>query len=990
MNINDLAIDRIGLSTRSLNALHRANVQTVGELLTYTEDSLRGLRSIGNTSVKELLAVIEKYRQMDAAEMMPESAAGYEEGDSADPVDYDTWVNSDAGKREIAAWLEEKAAKIDALKDLSPRAYNLLRLNGYQDLHRVIFLSKEDLMRLPRMDLRTASEIENSCRHYVRDNQERICGIYTKQYAEQGWGQQPVSVFDIFWIPDYHDRILDFVKANDRDLKVLGLSKRALNRLYRMSGIYSEKKLSDIIFMTRAELLQLPGMGAGTADEILGVIHDYLSANGDRILAVCMGDVSAIMDDPSIRQLILEQYHSLGFRGLSLKEMEEKLNLPEQVTEERLKKIIGTLLAEGELEYVDYRCYRNYKSFSDQLELCDTIPDRSRDIIRRRLQGETLEKIGTDLEVTRERVRQIIKKDSQKVRDWNEMHTGMAFFDEDYYRYFYETYAFEKNDAIQWFGMTVDICSYLDMMDAKRGKEDLQEAIDDHQNLDAGLRLKVKNYLNRNKLFIDGMWVEKRRKDLEEAVVRKFCRDSVSFEEFVRIYNQFLEEEEVVYDENIYCTEAVYRTRKNHLSDERYILWKQNEQLRYYDIDGRDFSELLDKLNLDAYENTELSTAKFVEDYPEILEKYDIRDQYELHNLLRKIIPEGSYHDFHCGRMPMIRFGEFDRDAAILDILIDHAPVSTQELCSILHAEYGYDPAVAMGSYLRSFDDYYFKGMYIVDQKAMTAERKEGLARELTDDFYYIDEIRRKYTSLFPEADPGEVNPYNLKTMGFSVYSRYALQHYDTLETYFEDILTREDIIDISPYRKRYAYVQLFSQKLMELKRDLQIVEFEPNQIIHFRRLEESGISREMVWDFCDKVYEFIEDGAYFSAAFLRQAGFETELYDLGFSDWFYASLLIADPRFSFGMMYGNIILLKGRENITIKSFETYLIRKYDSIDVYDLMSEMTDLYGCRITDRLDVIYKVRGTEIYYDAILDRLYANIGIYDREVERAEGI
>ena len=145
-----------------------------------------------------------------------------------------------------------------------------------------------------------------------------------------------------------------------------------------------------------------------------------------------------------------------------------------------------------------------------------------------------------------------------------------------------------------------------------------------------------------------------------------------------------------------------------------------------------------------------------------------------------------------------------------------------------------------------------------------------------------------------------------------------------------------------------------------------------------------------MVWDFCDKVYEFIEDGAYFSASSLRQAGFETELYDLGFSDWFYASLLIADPRFSFGMMYGNIILLKGRENITIKSFETYLIRKYDSIDVYDLMSEMTDLYGCRITDRLDVIYKVRGTEIYYDAILDRLYANIGIYDREVERAEGI
>lgn len=67
--------------------------------------------------------------------------------------------------------------------------------------------------------------------------------------------------------------------------------------------------------------------------------------------------------------------------------------------------------------------------------------------------------IATGYGLTRERVRQIIKRDVQKVRNWYTMKTGTTWFDEDYFRYFYETYDFEKADGIEWFGMTTDICS---------------------------------------------------------------------------------------------------------------------------------------------------------------------------------------------------------------------------------------------------------------------------------------------------------------------------------------------------------------------------------------------------------------------------------------------------------------------------------------------------------------------------------------------------
>ena len=977
MDVKMLSIDETGLSTRCQNALHRAGIHTVGELFGCTEESLNEIRNLGRKSIDEILSKIEEYKAIDAAGGLPDPVRKPEV--TGLPEDFDAWLKEDAGKNYVISWLKAKGLTIDALELLSPRAYNLLMLNGYTRLYQVAFLGKADLMQIPRMDSGSAGEIVRLCNHYLKDSKSDILTDYAAVSAVP-------PLFDLLHMPEYRDAILKYVKANDRDIRQLGLSNRPVNCLLNQGC----QKLSDIIFLTRAELQALPAMGTGSVEEVMAKINDYLSANEARLLAVCTGDETALLDDAAIRERILQQYQEIGFGGLSLREMTDRLQLPESITEDRLKKVIGGLLAENELEYVDFRCYRVYGRFSDFLERCDSISERSRELIRRRLEGGTLERIAQECGLTRERVRQIIRRDVRKIYDWYGMKTGKVWFDEDYFRYFYETYAFEKKDAAEWFSMTPAICSYLDMMDVKRGSKELQAALEDQQGLDAGLRLKVKNYLNRNKLYVDGRWVEKRRADLEEVVVRKFCTEAVSFEEFIQLYNEFLEREEVAYDEELYYTDSVLRTRKSRLADARFLLWKQNEQLRYYDMEGRDFTELLDTLNLAAYENIELSTLKFVEEYPEILEKYDIRDQYELHNLLRKIVPEGSYHDFRCGRMPEIKFGTFDRDAAILDILIDHAPINTADLCDLIHGEYGYDPAVIMATYLRPFTEYYHQGIYRIDQKAMTAEHKDALKAALTEDFYYIDEVRKIYRGLFPDADPEEVNPYNLKGMGLVVLSRYVIQNHPSLEAFCEDILTREDILDLTPYRKRLVYVQMFSQKLMELKRGLQVIEFEPNQIIQFRKLEQSGVTREMIRDFCDAVYDFTDDGSYFSIQSLRQDGFASDLDQLGFSDWFYANLLIADARFSYGNMFGNIILYRGHESITIKSFETDRIRAHGSIDIYDLMTELTDRFGCRISDRFDLICKVQGTEIYYDKFLDRLYANADTYYRELDAAEGL
>ena len=401
-------------------------------------------------------------------------------------------------------------------------------------------------------------------------------------------------------------------------------------------------------------------------------------------------------------------------------------------------------------------------------------------------------------------------------------------------------------------------------------------------------------------------------------------------------------------------------------------------------------NELLDELNLEAFENTEISTAKLVRDHPELMKRYDIEDHYELHNLLRKIVPERSYHDFHCGRMPMICFGKFDRDKMIREFLNDHSPIGMDDLCELMEEEYGYDPMVTRGNYLKCIMEYYHNGVFSVEQKVMPKERKDALEKALKDDFYYIDEIRDIYLNLYPDADEDEVNAYNLKNMGFIILSRYALQNYPSLESYYIDLLTRNDITDLTPIRRRHAYIQMFSAVLVRLKKDLTIVEFEPNKLITFKKLQTSGITKDEIFDYCQEVYEFVEDNAYFSFESIQADGFETKLYDLGFSGWFYANLLISDDRFSYTSVMGNIIFYKGNREISIKSFLSDLIKKHRIIDAYDLENELENKYGCKIAEHKYFLYKINDTDIYYDSNLDRLYGNIELYYNELEKTEDL
>ena len=879
--------------------------------------------------------------------------------------------------------MDFKTISVDQL-GLSVRASNVLHREGIHTLDALLECTEDQLRCYRSLGAKTVDEL-------LRVIEKYRCLAETGELPAPEGGDSPapddLPLSERILLPDARETALRFVKTHDQTLEALGLTNRAMNQL-RKNG-YS--MLSDILFLTASELGTMPAMGAGSVQNVLDCRNAWLEANEAGLRAAFAGDESAFLppapEDAEIRASILLLYADAPYAGLSWKDFTDRL--PENASADQIKRCVGNLLAQGRLEYVDYRCYRVYPHFSERLASCNRLSERNRQLIAKRLKGATLEAVGQEYGLTRERVRQLIKKSLDTVRSLLEAETGMGLFDEDYYLYFYQTYQFDKKDAAEWFGLSAPALGYLDVASEKHGTRPLEEAQEDPR-LSPGLKQRTRNYLHRNMLWLDERWVPKNRSVLEQYVIEHFCRDSVSYAEFTERYNAFLREHEIPFNEKLYYTEAIERSRKNRLAEARFLLWKQGETLRAYDVDGRDYGDLISGLGLDALEDIELSTQKLIDDHPQLMAQYDIRDRYELHNLLRKLLPDGSYHDLKIGRTPNISFGCFDRDAALFELMANNAPISQAELTDLIYKEYGYDPPVTIANYLGSLSKYYHQGMYTIDRKLMSAENRYSLLAALEDDFYFIDELKRIYGRLIPNADTEEINPFNLKQMGFTVLSRYAFRNHDSLDAYFKALLTRDELLDITELHRRYTYVQAFSAVLVDLKRSLQVVEYEPNKLISIRKLNAGGVFRSDIEDFCDAVYEWVEDGTFFSARSLRLSGFRSELYELGFSDWFYGSLLLSDPRFSSSIAYKAIVLCKGKTEVTVRSFEAALVRRAGSIDVYDLQREMEEVYGCSVPDRLDLIYRADSGGLCYDKHLDRLYDSEARYWREVDESEGL
>ena len=791
----------------------------------------------------------------------------------------------------------------------------------------------------------------------------------------------------------------------------LGLSVRANNCLESM-GVRTAADLSDA---TLESLLSVKNMGRKTAEQIMEKLEElreqfsFPNAGGSALpeepggaLCAMVKDLSAFTKLPQgdlLRYLAPcweaspnaeeAELLDLAFQQgpvrrearraiLRLLEPYEEAVSPEELLKflpagtsiRTLKLLLGDLLRREQITIRNNRVLRRWPTAP---EFAERLPDqRQRELLLARLGGATLEEAGQCSGITRERVRQLVQKAL----------AGRPRLYEDQYQYLFDHYDFSLDEFCLAFDEPEKTYYYLEMVRPKGERKPIRELLAD-EAVPVPLRRRAERAVYKQYVTIGGVRVLKRRPELTDYLVRTRCRETTSMEEFLQQYQEMLDSLGLGEDPSL-VIEA--RTYENKFNTSSHLLWIQGRRFRYYPISEQDFAPLLEALDLDRYEDMEISTLKLFRDYPELMKEYDIRDEYELHNLLKKIWPkDGGQVRFK--KMPTIEIGTPDRDRQVLDLLWQCAPIAIGDLAHRYEELYGAKSATVQGSYFSCISLYLHNSVYRIDQPPLPEEEQRRMAELLTGDFYRMAEIRRVYRREFPTGSPENINPFVLKSLGFRTYTDYVVSaRYSSASDYFFHLLTDRDVIDMTQENHRYTDLTTYSSELCDLKSQREIVEFLPLQYISLQRLQSAGVDAGDLAEYCAAVSAFTLPGEYFTIASLRQKGLTHPLDDLGFEDWFYGSLLAEDPeRFAYRRMGGTRLFCRGRETIQIAGFLHWLVEAEPSgrIDIYELQETLERQYQISIP-LYKLIEVAQNSELYYDPIMKAAYIDYDTYLEEI------
>lgn len=890
---------------------------------------------------------------------------------------------------------------INAL-NLSVRSSNALNKANILTIGDLQKMSKSDLLKIKNLGSKSVQEI--------LDKKMEI-----DYFLGNPLGETPDNKIAPSFVGD------DGITYIDVPIEQMGLSNRAYNCLKRENIAF----LSELLHFTRDEIKRWTNVGEKTVTEILEKRDSCLpqpalgdTESTDAVLretyilrcktiakhlaavykipvellyeqVVPLGEIyfqenhienldeESLLENPDfIRALSASPALSGGIQckilsvlneapyGCSIKNLSDVCSaLPTDVLESNLRTLIATkrVIRNEDGSYAIKRM--------TAMEYAAQIPDQRRGyVLAERLRGRTLEDIGNELNVQRERIRQITDKALAQ-------HPTLY---EDRYAKVFQKYDFSRDDFQLAFLEDETVYGYL-KLSYKAGTLPPEELMDDESFPTifrrAGERIALKNCVQ-----IGSTVVPCRRDALCDYALRQYAADEISYSSFVEKYNALLSDLGIADISKLTLSGRGY---ENKLAASKNVLWKQGKCLRYRPIALYDYADFLAELDLNQYVDLEISALRLFKEHEELMRDYDIRDEYELHNLLKKICTEQEYPDIRFQRMPTIEFGHPNRDQQVMDLLLSCAPISKEEFAQRYEEEYGIKASSVVANYLGCIVAYLDGDTYRIDSPAMSDAMAQKLREELTDDFYLLSELHEIYRRLFPDSDRGLLNSYSITNLGFRIYSNYIVSSkYHSAVEYFRHLLQSEDVIDISCLKKSILSTVTFNSQLYKLREEMEIIEFAPQKYIQIYKLNQAGIEKEDLRKFCEDVAAYVNDGEYFTVFSLQKVGFVHELDEFGFDDWFYASVLAENrDMFSYKRAGRNRLFRRGSHDVALSDFIEDILSSQEShsMDIYDLSGYMREEFGLYFSE-FKLIETIRESSMYYDSISQKAYLDYDVY----------
>ncbi|QSF13679.1 hypothetical protein [Mycoplasma sp. Mirounga ES2805-ORL] len=274
-------------------------------------------------------------------------------------------------------------------------------------------------------------------------------------------------------------------------------------------------------------------------------------------------------------------------------------------------------------------------------------------------------------------------------------------FKEDRYSYIYTKYNISPREIMDIFNTSEMEMYYLKKF-YEKGTQNIEEYILD-PNISHNEKDKIKKFLLKNKklIYLKGDFIKVSMSEILEMLMKKHSENHIKSSQIITEYNDFIYNN--IFDKDVLnnlLPENLERNIEATLMRNNNVLLNMGKLYRYYELKKYNWQFFVDNINFEKYNGMFFSSKLIFDEYYELMQEYNIYNEYDLHNILRKLenndmLPEG----FHCDRrMPNLKYNIKNQEEQVINFFEENAPISYQSFWDLYSEKYGFNLLSMKGS----------------------------------------------------------------------------------------------------------------------------------------------------------------------------------------------------------------------------------------------------------------------------------------------------
>lgn len=993
-----LLIKNSNLSNRAKNQLTKNGYLYINDIKDIKEEQLRKIRNLGTKTIKEILEFIASinFERDSAIELPP-----YNTLTEYLNIKITSCIKNETVKKCL---LQNNIATVGELIDLNKNDIAKFR-NITNKLEEQIFHHSVKIKQIskvlyshPTTVIRDKEELS------IYENIIRNLPIFAKKlkfaFIEDGKFLPKLSIDELNF-SNKEKKIIKDLNLNDVDNFItksykslrndFHISEKSLNNILNKIGhflvVYTSKRIyiGDIalLYMRKSAKNYLLKTNKKTLLNIVEYLNEYIES----YINVRTHTIRHILDNLLYSGLLNSLLYEMKWTKLEINEFiysylythynkEFSLN---EVIEEFSNFLNKEIVIDGLNDLIASdlvsKCKTGY--FAKEKSIMHYIQEKFDNdryiILKMRLQGFTLQQIADEIKLTRERVRQIVKKVIENIT----IHVR-----EDKNLYWFNNYDLEEKIYNKLFE---DKAYHYLNLKYDSGIQSWKEIVDD-QKADYQLKKKVQSILMKDKIEIEDKIIDKSKIGILNYMLEDFGNIPMRAEEFTDLFNWILHENNIENEIKMIDTGTMEKSLNSYLP----AVGRGRKEFRYYDYNNYDWSIFINELNLDEWKSLEISTEILFKQNSKLMEEFNILHPNEIHNILKRLVSDGNNAvkdvELNMGRMPVLSIGESNRKQQVLDLAAEYSPIEIEKFAKRYSETYGIKEQTVLANYLNYLENYIENGIidiYGLDNTYdnINFEKEMNSVNSIIGavDFVFYDDLKEQLNISIENL------PKIISKLGYKKYSTYILNSkYNSMNEYLDTMFYKKrDTIDFSDLDKRLWYLSSFYSWLHEKIKNNYLVEFSPKKFITKMKLDEIGINEDIVDDFINNTKKILEDGQIWSISSIVEVVYTKDIQKFGFDALFYKSLLQNSDQI-YSKKIGGTYLIRLGENFTLYSLVKNELNTFKSIDIYELVEILNEKYNTQLSAS-KIIEKVRNSEMYYDEIMEKAYLDLNYYYEEFE-----